>query len=257
MNTPLIKLTEEMFSKFKRLLVIGDLHGDIASLNAIFSKINLFEDALLFLGDYGDRGAYSVEVIETLSSLRNGHADRVFLLKGNHEDYTELGNPQFIPCSLKQEVEKKKGDWEDYFVHELKPFIDNLSLAAIMPGNSLFVHAGISSKIKSIESLINPTADIERDILWSDPSDGLGEVPNAKRGGSGVEFGPDISEFVCRLLNVKRIIRSHEPTKALFEPNYAHDGKVVTISSTRVYRGLPFMLIFNSMADVPQTIPIF
>jgi hypothetical protein len=47
---------------------------------------------------------------------------------------------------------------------------------------------------------------------------------------------------VCKLLGVKRIIRSHKPAKALTGPSYSHNGRVVTISSTSVYGGEPFFL---------------
>jgi hypothetical protein len=257
MQVPLIELIEEKFATFDQLLIVGDVHGDIATLNAIISKTDLRRNGLLFLGDYADRGDFGVEVIETISYLRDSNPGRVFLLKGNHEDYSESGTPKFHPCKLQQEVEKKKGDWIDYFNNELKPFIESLSLAAIIPGDSLFVHGGVSSKILGIETLRNPTIEIERDILWSDPFDGLGERPNAKRGGSGVQFGSDITNNICQLLNIKRIIRSHEPSRALFEPNYTHDNRVVTISSTRVYRGLPFLLSINYLEPLPKVIAVF
>jgi hypothetical protein len=44
---------------------------------------------------------------------------------------------------------------------------------------------------------------------------------------------------------VKKIIRSHEPKKALKGPQYSHDGKVTTISSTNAYGGTPFVLCID------------
>ena len=109
-----------------------------------------------------------------------------------------------------------------------------------MPGENLFVHGGVSNKIISIESLKKTSKEIETDILWSDPFEGKGERPNSR--GAGIFFGEDVTDDVCKSLAVKRIIRSHEPSKSLFAPFFEHNGKVVTVSSTHFYGGKPFVL---------------
>ncbi|MBK5133897.1 hypothetical protein JJE00_05645 [Candidatus Bathyarchaeota archaeon] len=100
----------------------------------------------------------------------------------------------------------------------------------------------MSSRIDSFEKLGNPTRQVEQDVLWSDPFDGLGERPNKKRGGVGVEFGVDITKLVCNQLGVSKIIRSHDPRKASNGPSYAHENKIVTVNSTSLYGGSPFVL---------------
>ncbi len=86
-------------------------------------------------------------------------------LKGNHEDYSKDGEPQFDLCTFIGEAGKKRKNWRRYFQKELEPFIKRLYLAAIIPGEFLFVHGGVSSKIRSLDDLKYPTREVEIDIL--------------------------------------------------------------------------------------------
>ena len=78
----------------------GDLHGDIHSLLAYIKtlqekgymdKTDAFKIAknnfyMIFLGDYVDRGRYGVEVLYTIMRLKIANPDKVFMVRGNHED---------------------------------------------------------------------------------------------------------------------------------------------------------------------------
>jgi hypothetical protein len=75
----------------------ADLHGDIRSLIEDLTwlnhegyldgfKISKHGFHMVLLGDYTDRGSYSVEVLYTLLRLKLANPDRVFLLRGNHEE---------------------------------------------------------------------------------------------------------------------------------------------------------------------------
>lgn len=85
----------------------GDLHGDIQSLNAMLDWLNREHylsnftvsrpnTYLIFLGDYTDRGAYGVEVIYTLMRLKLANPDRVFMVRGNHEDVSLAARYGFL-----------------------------------------------------------------------------------------------------------------------------------------------------------------
>ena len=75
-----------------RLLIASDIHGDFNSLSLVIDEFLKDPDKtkLLFLGDYVDRGDYSVEVLYTLAWLKTRYHDRVFLLRGNHDTQGQL-----------------------------------------------------------------------------------------------------------------------------------------------------------------------
>jgi protein phosphatase len=227
-------------SEVGRVIVVGDIHGDYESFRKACSLFDEKNDYLIFLGDYADRGSRGVEVIEGVLALLEKYPSRVIALKGNHEDYTVDGQPKFMPCTLILEVNEKRGSWRTYFQSELQAFLSKLYLAAIVPNQVLFVHGGVSRNVRGITDLRFPSQHVASDLLWSDPFDGVGEHLNLR--GVGVEFGKDVSKRVCRRLGVERIVRSHQPRKARDGPCVEHDGRVITIGSTRVYGGKPFVL---------------
>lgn len=226
--------------EFERIAVVGDIHGCYAQFLEILSKVDLQSECMVLLGDYADRGNMGIEVIEKVGDLIKKYPQSVVALKGNHESYDSSGEPNFSPCDLIREADYKRGGWKSYFRERFKPFVAGLYLAAILPGEALFVHGGVSSRITDINKL----SIYEEDVLWSDPFDGLGERPD--RRGAGVEFGRDVSEKVCKSLGVKRIIRSHEPKKAPNGPCMEHDGHIITTSCTTVYGGRPSVLFIET-----------
>merc|ERR1711939_659154 len=66
--------------------VVGDIHGQFYDLIEIF-RIGGYSPHTnyLFLGDYVDRGLFSVETISLLTCLKLRYPDRVQLIRGNHE----------------------------------------------------------------------------------------------------------------------------------------------------------------------------
>lgn len=85
----------------------GDLHGDVRSLIANLDwlhkekylegwtivKTNFH---MVFLGDYTDRGMYGIEVLYTLLRLKLANPERVFFLRGNHEELSLLARYGFF-----------------------------------------------------------------------------------------------------------------------------------------------------------------
>lgn len=67
---------------------IGDIHGDLLSLERLFSRLPKLtaDDTVVFLGDYVDRGPDSAKVVHFVRTLPARCPARVVALRGNHED---------------------------------------------------------------------------------------------------------------------------------------------------------------------------
>jgi hypothetical protein len=80
---------------------------------------------------------------------------------------------------------------------------------------------------------------VQRDTLWSDPKDSLGNDYNSR--GAGVAFGPDIAKLFLNNNNLKMVIRSHECVRSGFDKPYAewpeYENILCTIFSASNYGG--------------------
>lgn len=72
----------------QRLIAISDVHGHIRQLHALLDKVRYCDaDALVFVGDYIERGAQSLPVLEFVARLFAARPQNVRLLLGNWELY--------------------------------------------------------------------------------------------------------------------------------------------------------------------------
>jgi diadenosine tetraphosphatase ApaH/serine/threonine PP2A family protein phosphatase len=235
-------------------LVIGDLHGDLESLITILKssgftqKMTQRKDAILiFLGDYGDRGAYSAEVYYTVLKLKLAFPEQTVLLRGNHEGPEDLlASPHDLPMQFQFRF---KENWRIAYAktRELFTYLYN---AVLVEECCLMVHGGLSPNINSIQDLAHanvthPEQEFLEDLLWSDPSDMAQEVLYSPRG-AGKLFGKSVTEKVLRKLNVKILIRGHEPCEEGFKLD--HDGKVLTLFSRK---GAPYFNAYGAYLQLP------
>lgn len=125
----------------KNVIIVGDLHGDLASLTHIITTFGLpnQDTAYVFNGDFVDRGYFSIEVLCSLLLLLRQFPDRVFLNRGNHED-SFMGRAY----GYYDELCLKYGSFKGQEIHEQSCKIFSvLPLCCLIPDYSTFVsHAG-------------------------------------------------------------------------------------------------------------------
>lgn len=127
------------------------------------------ETNYLFMGDFVDRGYYSVETFLLLLALKVRYPDRITLIRGNHESRQITQVYGFY-----DECMRKYGSpavWR--YCTEI---FDYLSLSAIIDGKIFCVHGGLSPSIQYLDQIrsIDRKQEVPHDgpmcdLLWSDP----------------------------------------------------------------------------------------
>jgi len=240
-----------------RLTVVGDIHGDLESLTWILrdsktiERIEEGQRRILFLGDYGDRGDKSPEVYYVVLRLKAAFPDSVILLRGNHEGPKDL---QAVPYDLPHQLRGKFPDQSRLICEEMPRLFEALHHAAILEQKYLFLHGGVPSLVRSLDeiakaNLTHPATSHLEEILWSDPFEDIeGTAPSLR--GAGRIFGDDVTSRVLRLVNVRTLIRGHEPCQD--GVSVSHNGMILTVFSRK---GFPYGNIHAAYLDIDTTEP--
>lgn len=252
-------------------VVFGDIHGNFADMMFFLEKVIAFDDIMLkytttnmlFLGDYVDRGQFSLECVMYLLALKCISPTKVFMIRGNHEspevngDMDVYGYSSFKYQCLERFARDKGMDvW--YAVNEVFQY---LPVIADIDKKIFCVHGGLPQYSGGEDNRLEILADatfpripvvqcaepsnlaqrmIVNDLLWSDPAapgapvDKYGFGPNP-RGPDIKTFGSRAVDMFCERYNYQYIFRAHqEKADGL---RVSDSARVVTIFSTSDYAG--------------------
>jgi serine/threonine-protein phosphatase 2B catalytic subunit len=233
--------------------ICGDIHGQFYDLKRLFNAGGSIvgEDGstdtgstYLFLGDYVDRGYFSMECLLYLLSLKITYPNKIFMLRGNHE------------CQHLTEYFTFRGEAIRKYSKEIYEaclyVFNSLPLCAVVNKQFFCVHGGISPQLKSLADVDAidrfqepPTRGLFCDMLWSDPAEDFDKENSGKTFTSNSVRGCSYSYNFTAVTNFLRdndllcIVRAHEAQNAgyrMYKRNPATSfPAVITIFSAPNY----------------------
>uniref|UniRef100_H2YPV4 Serine/threonine-protein phosphatase n=1 Tax=Ciona savignyi TaxID=51511 RepID=H2YPV4_CIOSA len=260
----IINLGSELLRKEKTMVdieapvtVCGDIHGQFFDLMKLFEVGgNPATTKYLFLGDYVDRGYYSIECVLYLWALKILYPGTLHLLRGNHEcrHLTEY-------FTFKQECTIK---YSDKVYDACMNGFDCLPLAALMNQQFLCVHGGLSPELNSLEDIKKAILDRFKeppafgpmcDLLWADPLEEFGNEHstehfshNTVRGCSYFYSYPAVCEFLQKN-SLLSLIRAHEAQDAGYRM-YKKSSTTGFPSLITIFSAPNYLDVYNNKAAV-------
>lgn len=190
--------------------VVGDIHGQFYDLKELFRIAGQAPDTnFLFLGDYVDRGFFSIETMTLLCLLKLRYPSRVTLLRGNHESrQITLAYGFYAECMRHYGNANVWQHFCDVFCY--------LSVSALIDRSVFCVHGGLSPSVHTLNQIRVvdrfqevPHEGVLADLVWSDPEEGREGFAASQRG-AGYLFGRDIVMKFLHENGIDHILRAHQ-----------------------------------------------
>jgi len=222
----IIGMAERIFTEEPNLLklkdpitVVGDIHGQYYDFLKILEVGGQpgSNTQYLFLGDYVDRGCFSVACVLLLLTLKINFPERIWMLRGNHECRQMTGFFNFKDECIHR--------YDSTVYTRFMELFDALPLGAVINSKFLGVHGGLSpelrlaSNINAIERFSEPPKyGLFCDLIWADPIDEE-KYPNHHRNepyapndvrGCSYFFSHEAASTFLERNKLLSVVRAHE-----------------------------------------------
>ena len=237
----LTKLEEVLFTESNvietpsPITICGDIHGQLYDLFQLFDTAapkGIGNQKFLFMGDYVDRGRFSMETFAYLAALKLKYPKQFYLLRGNHECRQVNQAYGFYAETLQNYGHS--GIWS--LCNEI---FDLLPMAAIIDNRVFSVHGGLSPKVRLIETIDLmdrqdelPSSGALCDLCWSDPDNDTTKWKDNERGAGWIFGAPQVNEF-CHNNRLDLITRSHQLAANGYQ--WFFDDHLITVWSAPNY----------------------
>lgn len=251
-------------------IIVGDIHGSLHDLLRILKYSQDNVSKFLFLGDYVDRGNFSLECITILFALKVMYPDLIYLIRGNHEfdalckqygfkseivEGNVSGSNQKQNCDDEINIQLENSSskarlyentssrykYSEKLYNACLKVFSYLPFCAIVNNRTFCVHGGLSSKLNHIDNInkfCRPIHSFEddtllSDILWSDPSQHSSCLFQENPRGLGNLFNAEATINFLKSNSFDRIIRAHQCVQN--GSHYNFGDKCITVFSASSY----------------------
>lgn len=212
--------------------------------------------SFIFLGDFVDRGYFSLETFTLLMCLKAMYPDKITLVRGNHESRQITQVYGFY-----EECQLKYGNasvWKSCC-----QVFDFLVLAAVVDGEILCVHGGLSPEIRTVDQIrvVARAQEIPHegafcDLVWSDPEDVDTWAVSPR--GAGWLFGDKVASEFNHVNGLKLIARAHQLVNEGYKYHFSQKSVVTVWSAPNYcYRCGNVASIMNVGEDLKPKFSIF
>ena len=243
-SSPLIKLRSPV-------KIFGSINGQYNDLMRYFSlfgrpsesKGDIESVDYLFLGNFTNRGAFSLETVCLLLALKIKYNGHFHLLRGNQEDL-DMSKLYGLADECKEKLKEDISQPNSIF-QQLCNLFEYLPLAAVVNNQIFCVHSGIGKSglfLNDIQRLKFPikvkSCEIAKDLLWNTPNIN-DNIPFNKN--LPIEYKPEkfdsngLDNFL-KNNKLKMIIRSHDVIQKGISNCFG--DRVLTIFSSTNYCGV-------------------